>query len=233
MIVAGTAVGVSTLPELIALAKTKPGELTYAANFRGSLPNMTGEMFASRAGIELTFVPYPGAPPALQDVIGGRVSAHGRGPRQRSSARCMASNSVKPLAITSPSRLPNYPDLPTVGGDASGLSDSRGWIGAPGAQPARRTTWCARSMPTCARCSTSPRCGQRFETLRHLRPPSVAGRDRQLHSCRTGRRGGRWSSNSASRRNDAAILPLKQKGRRRAPLSLIPKPAYFRREIGM
>ena len=47
MIVAGNALGVSTLPELIALAKSKPGELTYAANFRGSLPNMTGECSAT------------------------------------------------------------------------------------------------------------------------------------------------------------------------------------------
>ena len=82
MIVAGNAVGVSTLPELMALAKSKPGELTYAANFRGSLPNMTGEMFASHAGIELTFIPYPGAPPALQDVLGGRVSLDGGGDRR-------------------------------------------------------------------------------------------------------------------------------------------------------
>ena len=63
MIVASNSLGVNTLPELIALAKRKPGELTYAANFRGSLPNMTGEWFRTRAGIEMTFVPYPcGAP---------------------------------------------------------------------------------------------------------------------------------------------------------------------------
>ena len=73
MIVAGNTLGVRTLAEAIVLAKSKPGELTYAGNFR-SLPNMTGEMFASHAGIKLTFVPYPGSPPALQDVLGGRIS---------------------------------------------------------------------------------------------------------------------------------------------------------------
>src|SRR5262245_5118044 len=61
VIVAGNSLGVNTLADLIALAKSKPGELTYAANFRGSLPNLTGEMFARRADIKLTFVPYPGA----------------------------------------------------------------------------------------------------------------------------------------------------------------------------
>jgi tripartite-type tricarboxylate transporter receptor subunit TctC len=73
MIIAGNAAGIATLPELIARAKAKPGELTYAANFRGSLPNMTGESLAGAAGIKFNFVPYPGAPPALQDVLGGRI----------------------------------------------------------------------------------------------------------------------------------------------------------------
>ena len=74
MIVASNALGVSTVPEFIALAKSKPKELTYAANFRGSLPNMTAEWFSDRAGISLQFVPYPGAPQGIQDVIGGRIA---------------------------------------------------------------------------------------------------------------------------------------------------------------
>ena len=61
LIIAGNSLGVSTLAEFIALAKSKPTEMTYAANFRGSLPNMTGEWFRNRAGIDMTFVPYPGA----------------------------------------------------------------------------------------------------------------------------------------------------------------------------
>lgn len=124
MIVAGNAVGVNTLPELIALAKNKPGELTYAANFRGSLPNMTGEMFASHAGIKLTFVPYPGAPPALQDVLGGRVSLMVEGIAAFTGV--LQSNSVKALAVTSPSRLPGRPDLPTAAETLPGYQ-SRGW----------------------------------------------------------------------------------------------------------
>ena len=126
MIVAGTAVDVSSLPELIALAKTKPGELTCAANFRGSLPNMTGEMFASHAGIKLTFVPYPGSPPALQDVLGGRVSFMVEGIAAFTGA--LQAKTVTPLAITSPSRLPNYPDIPAIAETLPGYQ-SRGWTG--------------------------------------------------------------------------------------------------------
>ena len=126
MIVAGNTLGVRTLAEAIALAKSKPGELTYAGNFRGSLPNMTGEMFASHAGIKLTFVPYPGSPPALQDVLGGRISLMVEGIAAFTGA--LQAKTVTPLAITSPSRLPNYPDLPAAAETLPGYQ-SRGWTG--------------------------------------------------------------------------------------------------------
>ena len=125
MIVAGNHLGVNTLAEFIAHAKNKPTEMTYAANFRGSLPNMTGEWFRNRAGIDMTFVPYPGAPQGLQDVIGGRISAMVEG--LAVFVGPMASNSIKPLAITSPQRLPNYPNLPAVAETIPGF-DSRGWF---------------------------------------------------------------------------------------------------------
>ena len=86
---------------------------------------MTGEMFKSAAGIDVTFVPYPGAPQGLQDVLGGRVSMMVEGIAAFTAP--MASNSVKPLAVTSPARLPNYPDIPTVAEALPGFQ-SRGWI---------------------------------------------------------------------------------------------------------
>lgn len=125
LIVAGLHTGASTLPELIALAKRKPGEVTYAANFRGSLPNMTAEWFRNRAGVEITYVPYPGAPQGLQDVVGGRVSMMVEG--LAAFAGAMESKSIKPLAVTSPQRLPNHPDIPAVAETIQGF-DTRGWI---------------------------------------------------------------------------------------------------------
>ena len=85
---------------------------------------MTGEMFASHAGIKLTFIPYPGAPPALQDVLGGRVSLMVEGIAAFTGV--LQSNSVKALAVTSPSRLANFPDLPTAAELLPGYQ-SRGW----------------------------------------------------------------------------------------------------------
>ena len=170
LIVAGNSTGASTLPELIALAKAKPGELTYAANFRGSLPNMTGEWFRSRAGIEMTFVPYPGAPQGLQDVMGGRISAMVEG--LAVFVGPMASNSIKPLAVTSPKRLPNYPSIPTVAETVPGF-DSRGWfafLGITGTPDdvVRKINADLRKV------LDQPEVQQRFETLatyiRHLSP---------------------------------------------------------------
>jgi len=113
MIVAvSAALGVDTLEQFIALAKKRPGEILYAANNRGSFPHLTGEYFRSRAGIQLAFVPYPGAAAGLKDVIGGSISMIIEGPSALSGA--LQAGSIKALAVTSTTRLPNFPDLPTV-----------------------------------------------------------------------------------------------------------------------
>ena len=174
LIVANNEVGVSTLPDLIALAKKKPGELTYAANFRGSLPNMTGEMFKGAAKIDVTFVPYPGAPQGLQDVLGGRVSMMVEGIAAFTGP--MASNSVKPLAVTSPARLPNYPNIPTVAETLPGFQ-SRGWFAVIAPTPmaddvVRKINADLRSV------LDQPEVRARFETgatyVRHLSPAETS-----------------------------------------------------------
>ena len=228
MIVAGNHVGVNTLPELIALAKSKPGELTYAANFRGSLPNMTGEMFASRAGIKMTFVPYPGAPQGLQDVMGGRISAMVEGLAAFTGP--MQSNSVKPLgghlaeAAAELSRPADRRRKPLPG------FNSRGWFVFL-APPARRTTWCARSTRTCARCSIMPEVRsavrRRCATyVRHLSPAETGEfiRAEQAGLAAGGQAGRR---RDASRRRETKRAPL---GR---PLHCMTRAGYLRREIGM
>jgi tripartite-type tricarboxylate transporter receptor subunit TctC len=124
MIAASNSLGVNTLTELIARAKERPGELNYAGNFRGSLPNLTGEIFARHAGIKLTFVPYPGSAASMKDMLGERISlmiegiAAFIGPLQ--------ANQVKALAVSSPARLPDRPDVPTVAETLPGFQ-SRGW----------------------------------------------------------------------------------------------------------
>ena len=74
LITAAPALGVSTLPELIALAKKEPGKILYAGNTPGTIPALTGEMLKQKADIDMTFVSYPGVAAALTDVSGGRIS---------------------------------------------------------------------------------------------------------------------------------------------------------------
>jgi tripartite-type tricarboxylate transporter receptor subunit TctC len=73
VLVANPALGVKTVAELIALAKAKPDSLNYASAGTGGATHLGGVMFQQRAGIRITHVPYPGAAPALKDVIGGQV----------------------------------------------------------------------------------------------------------------------------------------------------------------
>jgi tripartite-type tricarboxylate transporter receptor subunit TctC len=103
---------VNTLGELIALAKKRPGEILYAGNNRGSFPHLTGELLRSRAGIDLTFVSYPGAAGALKDIMGGNISMMIESPSALPGAS--EGGSIKAIAVTSKSRLPNFPNLPTV-----------------------------------------------------------------------------------------------------------------------
>src|SRR5436305_9910134 len=73
-IAAAPSLGVTTLPELIALAKQRPGEISYAVTGVGRLTHLTGELLQLRTGIKLLLVPYSGGPNhALNDIIGGRI----------------------------------------------------------------------------------------------------------------------------------------------------------------
>jgi len=119
--------GVSTMPELIALAKKRPGQVLYGAG-RGTIPHLTGELLSRRAGIELTFIPYPTAARAAQDAITGTLSLFIEA--IPALAAPVQSGSLKALAVASKTRLPNYPDWPTVAETlpAIGRFESIGWL---------------------------------------------------------------------------------------------------------
>jgi tripartite-type tricarboxylate transporter receptor subunit TctC len=117
--------GVSTLPELIALAKKKPGEISYAATGRGTMTHLTGELLQDKAGVKLLAVPYTGgAPQALNDVMGHRVSMVIEG--LSALAGGIEGKVIKALAVGAPERLPNFPDLPAAAEILPGFN-ARGW----------------------------------------------------------------------------------------------------------
>ncbi len=99
--------------DLIALAKSKPGELTYASPGSGSAPHLSAELFQRMAGIQLIHVPYKGIPAAVTDVIGGRVTMLFT--TTISAAPHVKGGKLRALAVTGTKRHPSMPEIPTVG----------------------------------------------------------------------------------------------------------------------
>jgi tripartite-type tricarboxylate transporter receptor subunit TctC len=117
--------GVSSLPELIALAKKKPGSISIAVTGVGRLTHLTGLLLQERAGIELLPVPYNAGPAAaLSDVAAGRVSMIIEG--YSGIVGAVKAGQVKLIAVAASKRLPQFPDLPTVAETIPGFS-ATGW----------------------------------------------------------------------------------------------------------
>jgi tripartite-type tricarboxylate transporter receptor subunit TctC len=117
--------GVSTLPQLIELAKKRPGKISIAATGIGRLTHLTGEVLQQRADIKLLMVPYTGGPAvALGDVGSGRVSMIIEG--YSGIVGSVKAGQVKLIAVATTQRLPQFPNLPTVAETLPGFS-ATGW----------------------------------------------------------------------------------------------------------
>jgi tripartite-type tricarboxylate transporter receptor subunit TctC len=125
IVAAAPSLPAKTLPELIALTKQRPGQVFYSANARGSLPHLTAERLRSESGLDLTYVPYPGAAAGLQDLIGGRIQVIVEGPSALFGA--MQNGNIRAVAIASDKRLADLPDVPTVAETVPGFT-AMGWF---------------------------------------------------------------------------------------------------------
>ncbi len=103
----------NSLKELIALAKSKPGQLTYASPGSGSAPHIATELMKSMAGIDMVHVPYKGIPEAATDVIANRVTMLMT--TTASAATFIKAGRLRALAVSSRKRVAAMPDIPTVG----------------------------------------------------------------------------------------------------------------------
>ncbi len=113
VIVVAPSFAARSVKDLIALAKAKPGELTFATPGAGSAPHLSAEMFQRAAGVSMIHVPYKGIPPAVTDVIGGRVTMLFT--TTISAAPHINSGKLRAVAITSAKRQSGMPDVPTIG----------------------------------------------------------------------------------------------------------------------
>ncbi len=100
------------LKGFIELAKKNPGKLNYASAGNGTSHHLAGELFKQAAGVDLAHVPYKGAGPALQDLIGAQVDVMFDG--LGSSAQHIKAGTIRPLAVASAARSPALPDVPTA-----------------------------------------------------------------------------------------------------------------------
>ena len=127
---------VTTLKELIAFAKARPGQLNYASAGNGSTHHFCGELLKSLAGIDIVHVPYKGSTPALGALVGGEVSMMFSNVAE--TQPYIKSGRMRPLAVTSTKRAPPLPDVPTMA--EAGLKDFQvlSWFGllAPAGTPA-------------------------------------------------------------------------------------------------
>jgi tripartite-type tricarboxylate transporter receptor subunit TctC len=103
---------VNSVKELIAAAKAKPGVIDYASSGNGSSQHLVGALFNSMAGVQLNHVPYKGSGPAMQDLLAGEVGVSFAGvPNVLGQVRA---GRLKALAVTTPNRWVELPDVPTM-----------------------------------------------------------------------------------------------------------------------
>lgn len=127
LLVAATQLPVKTVAELVALAKARPGQISYGSTGTGGSAHLMGEMFRATAGIDVLHVPYKGLAPALTDIFAGRV--------QFTFGTYLAVNShikagrLRALAVTSKARSKVVPELPAIAEAGYPSYDATAWWG--------------------------------------------------------------------------------------------------------
>lgn len=101
-----------TLPDLVRLAKAQPGKLNYGSAGPGTTPHIAGELLKQEAGIDLTHVPYKGAGPAVTGLLGGEIDV--AVVDLLNVLPHVAAGTLKVLAVASPARAPQLPNVPTT-----------------------------------------------------------------------------------------------------------------------
>ena len=133
VLVVNPTVPAKSVAELIALAKSKPGQLTYASQGIGSNGQVTGEMFRLRAGIDLLHVPYKGSSPAVQDLLGRQVQL--MFDNLPSVLPLIKAEKLRALAVTTGQRSELLPETPTIAEAALPGFDTSAWFALLVAKP--------------------------------------------------------------------------------------------------
>jgi tripartite-type tricarboxylate transporter receptor subunit TctC len=135
VLVVNPGVPVNSVAELIAYAKANPGKLNFASSGSGTSIHLSGELFKTMTGVQMTHVPYKGSAPALTDLIGGQVQL--MFDNLPSSLALIKGGKLKALAVTSLQRSAALPDVPTVAESGLPGFEASSWFGllAPAGTP--------------------------------------------------------------------------------------------------
>ena len=126
---------VKTIKDLVAYAKAKPGQVNFASSGTGGSQHLAGELLKSMTGIDMTHIPYKGSPPALIDVLAGRVLLMSS--TMPPALPHIKTGKVRAIAVTSVKRSPALPDVPTVAESGVKGYEAIAWQGlvAPAGTP--------------------------------------------------------------------------------------------------
>jgi tripartite-type tricarboxylate transporter receptor subunit TctC len=124
-----------TLAEFVAMAKKDPGKYEYGSTGVGGAAHLAGELFRSRAGVDLTHVPYKGGGPAMPDILAGRITSYWATPS--TALPYIQAGKLRPLATTGLTRSPTLPEVPTVAESGYPGFEAVNWYAfvAPGKTP--------------------------------------------------------------------------------------------------
>jgi tripartite-type tricarboxylate transporter receptor subunit TctC len=135
VLVVNPSLPVHSVQELITYGKANPGKLNFASSGNGTSIHLSGELFKTMTGVEMTHVPYKGSAPALTDLIGGQVQL--MFDNLPSSLGFIKAGKLRALAVTSAARSPTLPDLPTIAESGLPGYEASSWFGvlAPAGTP--------------------------------------------------------------------------------------------------
>ena len=136
VLVVNPALPANSVAELIAYAKANPGKLNFASSGNGTSIHLSGELFKVMAGVQITHIPYKGSAPALQDLLGGQVQM--MFDNLPPSLPQIKAGKLRALAVTSLTRAPALPDVPTLAESGLPGFEASSWFGilAPAGTPA-------------------------------------------------------------------------------------------------
>ncbi|MCA0326532.1 MAG: tripartite tricarboxylate transporter substrate binding protein [Proteobacteria bacterium] len=116
-----------TVKELIAYAKANPGKVTYASSGNGTSIHLSGDLFKTMTGVDMLHVPYKGSAPAVADLLGGQTDI--MFDNMPSAIQHVKADKLRAIAVTSPQRYPELPDVPTIAESGVPGYSAMSWFG--------------------------------------------------------------------------------------------------------